>query len=455
MEGTSAETAAVPTEEGVAAAAPSSSEETGKLAEPEPEAQQTGEQSPSSPAASAKALMQSKWQAAVKSCVLFNGVSAAETKFVQKAAKLLETAVGAKLFSEGDAPSNLYLVHSGAYAAEVASADGGVQKLREYGEGDCFGACELLTQMGGRSCTITTIGAGLVWAIPQRVVNVKLKSPPTLPAGVFEFAKSVALFASLPKDRLQQLCRGAEQLTIKSGETVFCEDEPARTLFAVKQGTLTVESGSSSFLLSMAAPESFGEACLFSDGEHRVRRATVRASEGGATLVRWSAQSIETLVGYALQGSSTKAFNLKMLNQVNVGGRALVEGLGSEEVSALVNAMAERTFGAKEVVAAEGEVDEALFVVKSGEVVVRRGSKEELVVLKRGECFGEQALLTCVPTRPPPPRAFAPRPAWLRRTASTSTLHASLSTPACLALVPRSRSRSLSLSRRPLPLRRL
>jgi len=58
-----------------------------------------------------------------------------------------------------------------------------------------------------------------------------------------------------------------------------------------------------------------------------------------------------------------------------------------------------RTFPPKEVVAAEGEADEALFVIQSGEVAIihRGGSKlngtEQLAVLHRGECFGEQALV--------------------------------------------------------------
>ena len=45
------------------------------------------------------------------------------------------------------------------------------------------------------------------------------------------------------------------------------------------------------------------------------------------------------------------------------------------------------------MVAAEGQVDDALCIIKSGDAFVRRGARDELTKLHRGEYFGEQALL--------------------------------------------------------------
>lgn len=338
-----------------------------------------------------------KWKAAVQRCVLFNGLSKAEEKFVLQASKYMEAKEGDVLFAMGDAPSMLYLVHSGSYMATICNTDGSTTNLRVYGPGDNFGACELLTQMGGRSCTITTTDAGMVWAVPRRVVDVKLKSPPPLPAGLLDFCNGVALFNALTRDRLAQLCRGAVQVSLKAGEPVFVEDEPARDIYVLKAGSLKAEA--TSFSLDVHPPESFGEAALFADGEHRVRRATIRAAEGGASLVRWSVQAIETLVGYALQGSSTRVFNLKMLAQVKLGERLLVEGLTRDGLNQFLASMVERTYGEKEMVANEGELDDAMYVIKSGEALVKKsGGKEEVCMLRRGECFGEQALLGAAST---------------------------------------------------------
>ena len=110
-------------------------------------------------------------------------------------------------------------------------------------------------------------------------------------------------------------------MSLQEGDPVFLENEPARDIYVLRTGTLQAEA--TNFSLQIHPPESFGEAALFADGEHRVRRATIRAAAGGATLVRWSVAAIETTVGYALQGSSTKVFNLKMLAQVRLHGEAL------------------------------------------------------------------------------------------------------------------------------------
>ena len=246
-----------------------------------------------------------RWKAAIKNCVLFNGLPEAECKFILKASKMIETFAGTVIYSQQDAPSMLYLVHSGTFLATVSTA-GFPVRLREYGLGCNFGACELLCQMGGRSCTMTCVADGLLWAIPKRVVTMKLKSGPPLPSGLVAFCRTVPLVSSLPNERLQQLCRGALPLSLNAGETLFEEEDPAHDIYALQSGALQIESVSQDFTLTMDVPGAFGETALFGDGEHRVRRATVRAAEGGASILRWSVAEIETLVGYALQSASMR-----------------------------------------------------------------------------------------------------------------------------------------------------
>ena len=96
-----------------------------------------------------------EWVTAVENCVLFDGYrEPALVRYVEQAARPIRTRVGELLFSQDDFPNMMYLVHSGSYRATIDTAAG--QTLaREYGPSDCFGACELLCVVGGRSCTVT------------------------------------------------------------------------------------------------------------------------------------------------------------------------------------------------------------------------------------------------------------------------------------------------------------
>ena len=196
---------------------------------------------------------------AIKNCVLFEGLSTYETMFVLKTARPITTHVDMLLYEQDDAPSCCYLVHSGTYRAEMLTADG-TRKARDYGPLDNFGACELLSTMGGRSCTIRVLTAGKVWAIPMRTVQVKLRVPPPMAAaGLLDFCRHVKLFQDISRERLLQLCRGGVQLEVPPGKPVFQEGEEAKAIYVLREGTLHTSQSDSSFSMSMTPPESFGE----------------------------------------------------------------------------------------------------------------------------------------------------------------------------------------------------
>ena len=332
---------------------------------------------------------------AIKLCVLFEGLSQYETRFVLQTARPITTTEGMILYEQGDAPSSFYLVYSGSYRAECTTADG-TRKARDYGPLDNFGACELLSTMGGRTCTIRTLTQGKVWAIPRAAVQVKLRVPPPLSwSGMLDFCRQVKLFHNIGRERLVQLVRGAVQYEVAPREPVFCEGDEAKSIYALRGGSLMTAQSDSTFSMTMTPPESFGESALFPDDELRVRRAAVLAGEHGALVVRWSVPAIETLIGFELQSASLALFNRKMLESVTCSKRTLVSGLQKDEMDILIALMVRRTFEPREALAEEGEFDHSFFIVESGEAVVRKGdgAKSELMTLKRGDCFGEQALV--------------------------------------------------------------
>lgn len=84
-----------------------------------------------------------------------------------------------------------------------------------------------------------------------------------------------------------------------------------------------------------------------------------------------------------------------MLESVIVAKRSLVDGLDKRGMDALIGAMQRKTFNSKEVITAEGDMDDTFFIIESGEATVKKGegAKGDIATLTRGDCFGEQALV--------------------------------------------------------------
>ena len=266
-----------------------------------------------------------EWSLAVKRCLLFSTRSAAEIKYVHKTTRLLEATAEAHIFDEGDTPSTLYIVHSGLYRASSSrattlSARGGPETwwrspLRDFGPLDHFGACELLTQMGDRACTIAVVEPGWLWCVPQRVVVSTLKIPPltalSCKGELQQVLQSTLVFGNLPRDRLVQLCRGAAQVDIAPGEVIFTAGDAATHLYLVVSGIVTL-SHEPHLNEELHPAQPFGEATLFPGGyssteEHRTRihQATAHADVIiGASLLKWHAASLESLIGFELQTSA-------------------------------------------------------------------------------------------------------------------------------------------------------
>jgi CRP-like cAMP-binding protein len=308
---------------------------------------------------------------------------------------------GEAVYSQDDTPNMLFLVHSGLYRAQVElSGDRGARHARDYRPKENFGACELLCPIGGRSCTVIVVNGGVLWGVPKRVVDTKLKiAPPLRVPGLIDFVCTIKLFGSIAftrggRERLTQLCRGVELLELKPDEPVCEQGDAARTIYVVHKGSVYTRQSGTDFSLTMRVQESFGESALFADDELRTRQAAIYAGRGGASILCWDVSKIETLVGFELQAASTQLFNRKMLESARCAGRLLVEGLETGAVDALAAAMVERVTPPLGVLCEEGAYDDALRMVKSGSAVVRRAAKTaDIAELRRGDCVGESALL--------------------------------------------------------------
>lgn len=351
------------------------------------------------------------WAAAVSRCVLLRALTAAEIDFVRQATKVIKVKAGEILYRQGDVPNMLYLVHSGCFEAKVEGTTGSSWTAREYGAFDSFGGCEMLIHeklTAGRCCTITALQPGVLWGVPQRIVDLKLRVPPPVRAGMDvsglqSFTRALGMLNALSNESLTQLNRCAAQVTLEAGE-VLCEaGDPARAIYAIHSGVVNTmgKQAGSEFEFTMTSPMTFGESALVYEEEGRVRQAKIVAGETGATLVKWAVNEIETLIGYELHAASERAFTCKFFEPIKCGTRSITTGLSMDEVSRVVSLMTVRTFSKGDIVVGEGKVDEEVFVIKSGSAIAKRPAEATsgapLAMLSRGECFGEQALVAYNP----------------------------------------------------------
>ena len=121
-------------------------------------------------------------------------------------------------------------------------------------------------------------------------------------------------------------------MELEPGEELVAQHDIARSIFAIKAGSIVTAHEGSDEAVALVAPETFGESALAAADEVRIRTASLRAGETGATVVSWAVSAIETLVGFSLQAASFALNNRKMLQEVKIGTRSLAEGLSREEM---------------------------------------------------------------------------------------------------------------------------
>ena len=338
------------------------------------------------------------WNQSLKRCVLLSRLSRPELDFVLSTTRPIRTKEGMHLYEEGDLPLYLYLVAQGRYRATVSRRGGQIATAREYGVSENFGACEMLNRKGMRDSSVTCLEDGLVWAIPQRVVDLKLRVPPTPSVpGLLDHAMEVKLFRALSLGQLQQVCRCAKLVVVKPGQPLCRQGDPARAIYTILSGSIYTSIEGSTFSLTLGPFESLGESALAAEEEQRMRSSSVFAGSGGAAVLIWPVANLETVVGFELQAESVALQNRKLIERSTCGSAipSLAQKLDRNQVDALLQSMEQHTWQPKEVVVAEGTFDEALHIVVSGEAVVRKaqGSKVDVATVHREDCFGEQCLL--------------------------------------------------------------
>lgn len=245
--------------------------------------------------------------------------------------------------------------------------------------------------------------------------------------------REMNVFRHLPDDRLITLARFVRAAPFGRAQVIFREDTDGRDLYLVREGTIHVTRKTpvgTQILTTLGFGSLFGEVSFVDGG---LRSATAFGVDGGSLYVllaqdldRALEEDPELAAGifwsfWQTLAEKVRAANAQMGELIRPGAEAWNrdpghdpgepahvtsedkldllrrQGLTGPELRLLASYSQEGRFKPNALIFAEGERGDALYIVVEGAVRISKlipGMGEEcLTVLRRGEVFGEMALI--------------------------------------------------------------
>jgi CRP-like cAMP-binding protein len=260
--------------------------------------------------------------------------------------------------------------------------------------------------------------------------------------------RAMVVFRHFADEHIIPLARLVKPSNFVSGERIFSEEDTGRDLKIIRRGTVRIGHSTpvgTQILTSLEAGDVFGE-ISYLDG---LGRSGTALGSGEGSLYTLPAEELDAVVAgnrelavsllwgfWQTLASKVRAANLQMSelfgapltawqsdhDQKNGGERVHLnektkldilreQGLSAQELRLLAKYSTEKSYPVNELIFAEGDPGDSLHIVVDGAVRISRivpGMGEEcLTILKRGEVFGELALIDDQP-RSADARAHAP-----------------------------------------------
>jgi len=200
---------------------------------------------------------------------------------------------------------------------------------------------------------------------------------------------TIPLLKGLSTQVLERLAEQAKAVTFLADDVVIGEGERGDALYIITHGVVSVIKGENK-IAELTDGDFFGEMALLGD---QVRTATVKAKTP-STLLRLRRRDVIHL--------AENDPDLKLrLNEIKderqeqtalVGTIPLLSGLSAEVIALVTEQTLAVNYRPGDIVIAEGDRDDALYLIIHGAVTVSRGG-EIIAELKDGDFFGEMALL--------------------------------------------------------------
>ncbi|HEY5676043.1 MAG TPA: cyclic nucleotide-binding domain-containing protein, partial [Myxococcales bacterium] len=221
---------------------------------------------------------------------------------------------------------------------------------------------------------------------------------PTAPGARRVPVKKVPLFDDLSQDAFVELVNKVGYHRHAAGQRIIREGDPGRSFYIIVEGKVRVfkstKDGKELTLAHLGEGAFFGEMALLSGAP---RTANVVAEEDTEILEVTDVVLRQLATKYPQVISSLKNFyRQRLLNNV-MAISPLFKDFDPGERKAIVEKFRMKQAGPGEVVVAEGQSSDGLYVVLHGTVLVstcKDGKDIALARLSEGEIFGEMSLLT-------------------------------------------------------------
>lgn len=206
--------------------------------------------------------------------------------------------------------------------------------------------------------------------------------------------QNVEIFRELSALQLRELMLDSEVRAFAPGEVIFERNDPGSSLFSIAQGSVLVELDRDDPSKVVPIPQGsiFGEVGLISG---RRRGATIRAGE--PTI------AVEMSRNAALKLIATAPAAGRAVTRISIERQLLQvfgSGLTKDDVAELVAGAEVQNKRAGEVVLAEGDEGQDVFIIRRGSMIVEKaigGKQVFLNYLPAGAYFGEMAVIDHAP----------------------------------------------------------
>ncbi|MBA4163949.1 MAG: oxidoreductase [Erythrobacter sp.] len=208
------------------------------------------------------------------------------------------------------------------------------------------------------------------------------------------FGRNILILQDISPLQLRELMLDSKVHAYAPGELIFARNDTGSSMFAIAQGSVTVEVNpdDSSITVPIGEGSIFGEVGLISG---RRRGATIRAAE--------PVVAVELSRTAALRLLATSPGANRAVTRISIERQLLQmfgSGLTAQDVAALVESAEVKTVRAGEVVIAEGAEDTDVYIVRRGSMIVEKqigGRAVFLSYLPAGSYFGEMSVIDDVP----------------------------------------------------------
>eukprot|EP00808_Paulinella_micropora_P020544 g36056.t1 len=291
------------------------------------------------------------------------------------------------------------------------------QVLGHLKEGDFFGETALLASDNKRGATVTAQGAVVTFFLSKTdfdalANNTKVKFAkrkavtaesgqtvkysPKRPDGastvkdkhqinlISQAVKDNVLFMNLEPTHKKAIIDEMYKMEVKQGVSVIVQGDVGDMFYVVEVGSFDIFVNERK-VAERGIGTSFGELALMYNSP---RAATCKASENSIVWV---------IDRYTYRRVVTDLSEKKFGTYVNFLGKVeLLSPLANYEREKIAEALEEVKFGPGEQVIKEGENGDCMFIIYEGEVGIYKtveGEQRELTKCKKGDYFGERALL--------------------------------------------------------------